>query len=179
MKKELEKKSKKLSLVLRHKPEVANISLDKNGWAKVSEILNALQIEIPELEEIVETNDKKRFEFDNNKIKIRARQGHSIEVDVELHSFVPTIPLYHGTSVSNKKNIKLSGIKKQSRQHVHLSDNIDTAINVGSRHGIPLIFEVDAIRMHQDGFKFFKSNNDVYLTEFVPPVYIKIVNHNI
>jgi len=172
MNKDLIKSSRFISKILRHDPEAAGITLDKNGWADVKDILHKCKIKMPQLEEIVETNDKKRFEFDQHKIRIRARQGHSIDVDVELKEVVPTIPLFHGTSQSVKDIILLEGIKKQSRQHVHLSDNGVTAFNVGGRHGAPYVFRVDAPKMAADGFKFYLSNNGVYLTDYVPPVYL-------
>ncbi len=173
MNKELIKSSRFISKILRHDPEAAGITLDKNGWADVKDILHKCKIKMPELEEIVETNDKKRFEFDQHKIRIRARQGHSIDVDVELKEIVPTEPLFHGTSQNVKDIILLEGIKKQNRQHVHLSDNVITALAVGARHGKPWMFCVDAPKMAADGFKFYLSNNGVYLTDYVPPVYLE------
>lgn len=176
MDKTLIQKGKFLALVLRHNPEKANIVLDKNGWAVVEDILKNCALSKDQLQTIVDTNNKKRFEFDNDKQKIRARQGHSIDVDVELKEYIPVMNLYHGTAERFRDAIILDGIKKQTRQHVHLSDNTETAINVGSRHGKPTVFIVDAVKMHADGFKFFKSNNDVYLTDYVPPVYLTVKN---
>lgn len=174
MDKTLIQKGKFLSLVLRHAPEKAQIVLDKNGWANVADIIKNCSLTKDQLVTIVDTNNKKRFEFDDNQIRIRARQGHSIEVDVELKEFVPNKSLYHGTAERFRDAIILDGIKKQTRQHVHMSDNKETARNVGSRHGEPAIFIVDAVKMYRDGFKFFKSNNDVYLTDYVPPVYLTL-----
>lgn len=170
----LKTKSRFLSLILRHKPEAADIVLSDKGWANVKEILHKCSLKMDELEQIVETNDKKRFEFDQPKIRIRARQGHSIDVDVELSPYIPTHSLYHGTGSKSMSSILKEGIKKQSRTHVHLSDDVDTALKVGSRHGAPVILKIDAVKMHIDGFEFFKSNNDVYLTDFVPPLYITV-----
>jgi putative RNA 2'-phosphotransferase len=172
MNENLRKKSKFLYKILRHDPKLVGIALDEKGWAKVSDILMVLKIKKNELDEIVETNDKKRFEFDNDQIKIRARQGHSIKVDVELQPHIPNHKLYHGTASKFLPSIKKHGITKQSRNHVHLSDNIQTAIAVGSRHGSPVILEIDAVLMYQDGFKFYKSNNNVYLTDHIQPKYI-------
>lgn len=174
MNKELIKSSRFLSKVLRHDPGAAGIKLDKNGWANVKDILHRCKLKMPDLEEIVVTNDKKRFEFDQHKIRIRARQGHSIDVDVELKETFPTEDLFHGTSDRVKDLIKLEGIKKQSRNHVHLTKDAITAIDVGARHGTPCVFRVNAPQMVQDGFKFYLSNNGVYLTDYVPPVYIQI-----
>ncbi len=176
MKKELQKQSKFLSKILRHDPESAGIILDKNGWADVSDIKKVLKINHEELIEIVETNDKKRFEFDTHKTRIRARQGHSIEVDVELQTYIPTGFLYHGTASRFINDIMKHGLNKQSRQHVHMSDNEETAKHVGSRHGQPVILQIDSAKMHEDGLVFYKSNNDVYLTDSVPSKYITIKN---
>ncbi len=176
MKKELQKQSKFLSKILRHDPESVGIVLDKNGWANVSDIKKILKVNQEELNEIVETNDKKRFEFDTFKSRIRARQGHSIEVDVELQIYVPTGFLYHGTAFRFINNIMKQGLNKQNRQHVHLSDNEETARRVGSRHGQSVILQIDSAKMHEDGLVFYKSNNDVYLTDNVPSEYITIKN---
>jgi len=174
MKKELQRQSKFLSKILRHDPQSVGIVLSDKGWANVSDILKVLKIKKIELDEIVETNDKKRFEFDQHQLRIRARQGHSIEVDVELQSFIPTDYLYHGTASRFLDSIMKHGLEKQSRNHVHMSDNIQTATNVGSRHGSPVILQIDAVQMHKDGLDFYKSNNGVYLTDNVPTKYITI-----
>ncbi len=174
--KELTRKSRLLSLVLRHKPEELNLTLDEKGWADVKSILKhpRFNITLDELKHIVENNDKKRFEFNDNLTKIRARQGHSIEVDVELKEYIPVKSLYHGTAWKSTDSIFKSGLSKQSRQHVHMSDNTITALSVGQRYGNPVIILVDAVAMHNDGYKFFKSNNDVYLTDNVPAKYLSI-----
>lgn len=174
MKPELQKKSKFLSKILRHDPHSVGISLSDKGWANVSDILKILKIKKDELFEIVETNNKQRFEFDQHQLLIRARQGHSIEVDVELQSFIPTQYLYHGTATRFLDSIMKNGLEKRSRNHVHLSDNIPTAQNVGSRHGTSIVLKIDAIEMQKDGFEFFKSNNGVYLTDNIPAKYITI-----
>ncbi len=172
MDKNLIRKSRNLSKILRHDPESVGLSLDKNGWAKVSDLLSVLKINKDELDHIVETNDKKRFEYDEFEQKIRARQGHSIDVDVELQLFVPTGFLYHGTATRFLDSIMKNGISKQSRNHVHLSDNTTTASKVGQRHGDPVLLQIDAVQMYRDGFYFYKSNNGVYLTDNVKPKYI-------
>lgn len=174
MNKDLIKKSKFLSKILRHDPAAAGVVLDKNGWVSVKDILHNCKLKMIELEFIVDTNDKKRFEFDQHKMRIRARQGHSIEVDVELKEVVPTEDLFHGTANEVADIIKLEGIKKQSRNHVHLTNDAVTAITVGSRHGVPIVFRVNAPQMVNDGFKFYLSNNGVYLTDYIPPVYISV-----
>ncbi len=172
--KQISRKSRFLSLVLRHKPEDADIVLDKNGWAPVKDILKNLELTQEELDSVVENNDKKRFEYDELKTKIRARQGHSLKVDVELKEIIPDKKLFHGTAAKFKDSILVEGIKKQTRQHVHLSSELQTAIKVGSRHGSPCVFKVDAPKMVEDGFKFYISNNEVYLTDYVPPIYITV-----
>lgn len=174
MRKELQRQSKFLSKILRHDPESAGIILSDKGWANVSDILKVLKIKKIELDEIVETNDKKRFEFDQYQQRIRARQGHSVEVDVELQQFTPTGFLYHGTASRFLNSIMKTGLDKQNRNHVHMSDNVQTARNVGSRHGSPIILQIDAVQMYEDGFVFFKSNNGVYLTDHIPTKYITI-----
>ena len=172
--KNLTRISKYLSLILRHKPEVAGIELDKHGWAKVDEILVALKIDMNTLEEIVRTDEKMRYSFNDTKNLIRANQGHSIDVDVELDEGIPTHKLYHGTISKSLESIMKEGLSKQSRKYVHLSVDIDTAVKVGSRRGKPVILEIDAERMHADGYKFFVSKNNVWLTDSVPVEYIKI-----
>lgn len=166
--------SKFLSLVLRHKPEKIGIKLDENGWADVSELLskmkNGITMEI--LEEIVVTNDKQRFAFNEDKTKIRANQGHSINVDLELKVLVPPNMLYHGTAERFIKSIMETGLDKRNRTHVHLSQNYDTAISVGSRYGKPVILKIDTKKMSEDGYIFYLSENNVWLTDSVPVKYI-------
>ncbi len=166
--------SKFLSLVLRHKPETIGLVLDENGWADVKELVSKMgNLTIETLEKIVETNDKKRFAFNEDKTKIRASQGHSLKINLDLKPVEPPEVLYHGTADKFVEVIKSTGIKKQSRSHVHLSSNFDTAVNVGQRHGKPVVLEVKAKKMHQDGYKFYLSENNVWLTDFVPSEYIK------
>ena len=159
MSEKLVKLGRFISLVLRHSPETIGIKLDKNGWANVEELLNLMnkngkKIDINTLNEIVETNNKKRYEFSDDFKKIRACQGHSISVDLELEQAVPPEFLYHGTAVKNIESIKVTGIKKADRQHVHLSADYDTAYNVGKRHGKPYIIKVLSGKMDKDGKKF-------------------------
>ena len=168
------KTSKYLSLLLRHKPEVGNITLDKNGWAPVKDILKALKVNMEVLEDIVYTDSKCRYSFNDNKTKIRANQGHSVSVDVELQEVVPPDILYHGTSTKSLESIKKDGIKSMSRQYVHLSLDMDTAVKVGSRHGKPVILAVNSKQMYEDGYRFYISVNNVYLTDNVPYNYLHI-----
>jgi putative RNA 2'-phosphotransferase len=174
MSKDIVKKSKYLSLLLRHKPEKENLTMDKNGWVLVSEILDKLNLTKEQLDTVVEENNKKRFEYDDNEERIRARQGHSINVDVELKTKVPPTELYHGTNMLAEGMIRQHGIKKMNRNHVHLSEELATAINVGSRKGSTVIvLTIDAQSMFADGYDFYLSNNGVWLTDHVPTKYIK------
>lgn len=177
MDKQLASISKFISLVLRHKPEEIGLTLDSNGWADVNELIEKMnskggKLTLDTLQQIVDTNEKKRFAFNDDKTKIRANQGHSIEVDVELKPSIPPAILYHGTAVKNREEILQGGLHKMSRLHVHLSHEIDTATKVGARHGKPIVFVVDAKQMHTDGNKFYLSENGVWLTEHVPAKYI-------
>ena len=175
MRKELKKKSKFLSLVLRHKPETIDLKLDENGWADVQELLDKTRLDPEELKEIVETNDKKRFTFNDDESKIRASQGHSIDVDLQLEPKDPLPVLYHGTATKNIDSILRDGLKKANRQHVLLSADQETAIKVGQRHGKPIILTINAKLMAQDGYKFFLSKNGVWLTDSVPVDYIGVL----
>lgn len=178
MEKNYIKQSKFLSKVLRHQPEKIGIRLDPNGWIAVDELLAACSkhgiiIDREMLEEIVETNNKKRFAFSEDGLKIRANQGHSVSVDLNLESIEPPERLYHGTAGHYLPSIRKDGLVKGRRHHVHLSENPITARQVGQRHGKPVILQIAAREMHQDGFPFFRSANGVWLTEFVPVRYMK------
>ena len=155
------KTGKFLSLILRHKPEVIGISLDEHGWADVSELIARIKknrsFDKNMLEEIVRTDNKQRFSFNPDHTKIRANQGHSIPVDVELKEQNPPEILYHGTGTKNVSSILQKGLLPQSRLYVHLSKDAATARTVGSRHGKPVIFIVLAGEMHRDGYPFFLS----------------------
>jgi len=169
--------SRLLSKVLRHKPEAIGLELDKNGWADVSFLLDKIEgLTMEILEEIVETNNKKRFAFSEDKSKIRANQGHSVEnIDLQLEAVIPPFDLYHGTATKTVPLIMEDGISKMKRHAVHLSEDVETADNVGSRKGEHSILTIEAKRMHNDGYVFYRSENGVYLTEFVPLKYIKNV----
>ena len=167
-------KGKELAFLLRHDKESYEKGLiDGNGWRNVSELIEKHGYSAELLEEIVETNNKKRYEFNEDHTKIRARQGHSINVDVGLSEAEPPAILYHGTSSDVIDAILKEGIKKGSRLYVHLSKDTETATNVGSRHGTPCLLSIDTKKMYEDGVKFYLSNNGVWLTEFVDPKYIK------
>lgn len=166
--------SKFLSLVLRHKPETIGIKLDANGWANVEEILRGMKIDMAALEKVVAENDKQRFSFNADKTKIRANQGHSVKVDVELAEKVPPEFLYHGTIERNASSIAERGLLKMNRLYVHLSADVETAKKVAARRsGTAVIYEILAREMHDAGYKFYQSENGVWLTEHVPPTYFR------
>jgi putative RNA 2'-phosphotransferase len=178
MRKSLVKKSRFLSLVLRHKPEVIGLTLDENGWVDIDTLLEAVHahnraLTRTELDEIVATNNKKRFAINDDGRRIRASQGHSIDVELGLQPRTPPPVLYHGTAVRFLPSIREKGLQKMNRQHVHLSATEETARSVGSRHGKPAILLVQAEAMHTDGFIFYLSENGVWLTEKVPFDYLE------
>lgn len=170
--------SKFLSLVLRHKPETIGIQLDQNGWINVNELIAksnkyGIQFDRETLNHIVATNAKKRFAFNDKFDKIRASQGHSIEIELGYQNQKPPEILYHGTSEKSVHSIMENGLEKRNRQHVHSSSDIETAINVGQRHGKPIVLIVLAEKMFKDNFQFFISENGVWLTDNVPTKYLK------
>ncbi len=172
--KDIIKKGKHLAFLLRHDKEGFEKGLiDKNGWRNVNELIKSHQYTKELLKEIVETNDKRRYEFNKDESKIRARQGHSINVDVELKEEMPPDVLYHGTSTKYLTSIYKKGIIKGNRLYVHLSSDTTIANNVGKRHGgNTVILKINSKKMYEDGKKFFKSNNNVWLTDIVEPKYI-------
>ena len=166
-----------MSLVLRHKPETIGLTLDENGWADVSELIeklnaNGAEADIILIKEVVATNDKKRFAFNEDQTRIRASQGHSIAVELGLKEMTPPDYLYHGTAERFLENILATGLQKQSRQHVHLSATIETAIAVGVRHGKPVVLLIKAKEMQEKGYLFYLSENNVWLTGQVPVAFI-------
>lgn len=166
--------SKFLTLILRHKPQIIGIELDEHGWADVGELIRRVKgLDFATLEQIVATDEKRRYSFSADKKLIRANQGHSIPVDVELEELKPPQILYHGTAERFSASIMAQGLLKMSRLYVHLSSDIETAIKVGRRHGTAKIFLVESLKMFGDGYKFFRSVNGVWLTEHVPAKYLK------
>lgn len=163
------KLGKKLSYLLRHDK---SYSFDEHGWREVSDLVANHGFTMEELREIVATNNKQRYEFSKDMARIRARQGHSIQVDVELAEATPPDILYHGTAKEYADSIMKQGILKGHRLYVHLSTTIETATKVGQRHGAPVVLAIDAKRMSEDGNKFFLSRNGIWLTEFVDAKYI-------
>jgi putative RNA 2'-phosphotransferase len=172
VRKELVGKSKFISLVLRHKPEEIGLKLDVNGWADVNELLQKGNLDLETLKEIVATNEKKRFAFNDDCTKIRASQGHSIDVNLNLKPVQPPNVLYHGTAEKFLQSIRKQGILKGKRQHVHLSPDVPTARMVGSRHGKPIVLLIGSELMYNDHFEFYLSDNNVWLVDHVPKNYI-------
>jgi len=178
MNKQIVETSKFLSYVLRHKPQAIGITLDAEGWVAVDDLLtaaarNGQSITRQQLEEVVATNDKKRFSFSADGQLIRANQGHSVEVDLGLAAVEPPELLYHGTVERFLDLIREKGLLRGNRHHVHLSADRETAARVGQRRGRPVVLVVEAGRMHAEGYPFYRSENGVWLTETVPPEYLQ------
>lgn len=170
-----------ISLVLRHEPDAAHITLDEHGWANVEELLAGIndtgrKIDMDILEEIVKTDNKRRYSFNHDKTLIRANQGHSIPVDVELEEQEPPKFLYHGTADRFLDAIMKEGIKPMSRLYVHLSKDVDTALKVGKRHGCSVILKIHSGDMYKDGYSFYLSENGVWLTKKVDVKYLGRMN---
>lgn len=169
--------SRYMSLILRHKPEVIGITLDKHGWADVNELIKGIAktklFNMKILEEIVRTDNKQRYSFNADKTKIRANQGHSVPVDVELEQKTPPDYLWHGTGQKYVPFIDKQGLLPKSRLYVHLSSDEKTAITVGSRHGIPVIYKIHSGQMAEQGYEFYCSVNGVWLTKEVPVKYLE------
>jgi putative RNA 2'-phosphotransferase len=169
--------SKYLSLVLRHDPSAAGVTLDAEGWVGVDELLagaarHSFPFTLAELEQVVQTSDKQRFALSPDAKRIRANQGHSISVELNLKQETPPSLLYHGTVERFLTSIIENGLEKRARQHVHLSADVITATRVGGRRGKPVVLTIAAANMHSAGFSFFRSENGVWLTDHVPPQYI-------
>jgi putative RNA 2'-phosphotransferase len=172
--------SKYLSKHLRHEPERLGLTLASGGWVPVADLLaacarNRFPVTRDELEEVVAKNDKQRFSFDPTGTLIRANQGHSTEVDLQLEPVTPPALLYHGTAERDVEVIRRDGLCKMARHHVHLSGDVETARKVGARHGKPVIFAVDAGGMNHAGYTFYRSANGVWLVESVPPHYLQLL----
>ncbi|WP_281848827.1 RNA 2'-phosphotransferase [Dyella sp. GSA-30] len=178
MDKALVSKSKFLSLVLRHQPALIGLSLDANGWADLQELVRLANasghdITADDILVIVRNSEKQRFTLDSSGQKIRANQGHSVEVDLELAPLQPPAVLYHGTATRFLPSIRQSGLIKGARHHVHLSQDADTANAVGARHGPPVVLTILAEDMWHSGCVFYQSKNGVWLTDHVPAPYIE------
>ncbi len=168
--------SKFLSYVLRHKPDSIQLAMDNAGWVDIAELLenanNGLTREL--LDEIVAEDAKSRYAISPDGKRIRANQGHSVEVDLELKAAIPPVTLYHGTHVGIIQTILKQGLKKMNRHHVHLSDNKDKALEVGARRGKPVLLAIDTRNMVKTGIKFFISENGVWLTDEVLPEFLSV-----
>ena len=173
--------SKFLSLILRHKPEAIGVTLDPHGWADAEELILKVNqtgryaLDKALLEEIVRTDNKQRYSFNEDHSRIRANQGHSIQVDVYLEEKIPPDILYHGTGEKSVASILQQGLKPQSRLYVHLSPTPEVAWQVGSRHGKPVVFRVDAGKMSAAGIPFYLSKNGVWLVKEVQPQYLDML----
>jgi len=173
----MKNQSRKISYLLRHNPE--DLRMDKEGWVMVDDLLDKLGLTKSELDYIVENNDKKRFGYSKDGLKIRASQGHSekLKLDIKFNEVQFPHTYYHGTVFLNLASIEKHGLKPQSRSHVHLSKDIETAKKVAERHlrrgDTYLILEVDGNQMKRDGYKIYESDNGVILVDEVPPKYIK------
>ena len=169
--------SRYISLILRHKPEAVGITLDEHGWANVDELIagvnktHPLTMEL--LKEIVRSDEKQRYSFNEDETLIRANQGHSIPVDVELPELEPPEFLYHGTGQKYVASIDRQGLVSKSRLYVHLSIDKETAVKVGRRHGVPVVYTIQAATMFRDGYLFYRSVNGVWLTKKVPVKYLE------
>lgn len=180
MNKRLVKTSKFLSYVLRHKPHEIGLHLNEQGWVSVDKLIQAAnrhgtKLDYELIKEIVATNDKKRFALSEDGKKIRANQGHSIEVDLGLETTVPPKFLFHGTATRFMKKINQQGLKPSGRHHVHLSADYKTAVKVGMRHGTPVVLRIEAEQMYSEGAKFYVTQNGVWLTDKVDPKYFLIL----
>lgn len=169
--------SKFLSLILRHQPEIIKLKLDNQGWANVDELIDAANrhgkiFNRIQLEKVVETNDKQRFSFNEDKTKIRAAQGHSFFVNLELEPREPPSILFHGTAKRFVDSIKEKGLNSGNRQYVHLSRDVKTALAVGKRHGTPIVLSIKAEMMWRSHFEFYLSQNGIWLVEYVPSEFI-------
>ncbi len=174
---QIKRKSKFLSLILRHKPEKIGLKLDTQGWADISELLSKLSENGPawtmeDLEQIVREDNKQRYAFSQDRTKIRANQGHSIQIELGYTPQSPPEFLYHGTATRFIESIQKTGLEKRNRHHVHLSTNLETASQVGNRHGKLVVLTIRASEMQENGYDFFVSDNGVWLTDHIPVAYI-------
>ena len=173
--------SKFLSLILRHQPEKIGLALDANGWASIDDLLRLSAAKGKSLtraliEEVVETNDKQRFVFNEDRSMIRASQGHSVSVDLGLAPMPPPPVLFHGTATRFLEAIRKQGLLKGNRQHAHLSPDEATAVKVGQRHGKPVVLKIAAGKMQLEGHRFYCSVNGVWLTDHVPPAFLEVMS---
>ncbi len=179
----LDNTGKFISFILRHHPEAIGIKLDEHGWAQTEDLISGIaksrKFDMQMLEEIVRTDSKQRYSFNEDKTLIRANQGHSISVDVEPEQKTPPDILWHGTGEKYADSINHIGLIPKSRLYVHLSKDYETAKTVGSRHGKPIVYRVNAGKMAADGYKFYLSVNGVWLTNKVPVQYLSVLQENL
>ena len=173
MENNLERTSRFISLILRHIPETIGIELDEHGWANVDGLLKGVNIDFDTLEKIVNEDEKGRYSFNEDKTKIRANQGHSIDVDVGLEVKTPPDILYHGTATKYEKSINSIGLQPKTRLYVHMTEDLEVAKITGMRHGKLIVYQIDAKKMNNDGILFYKSVNNVWLTKDVETKYLK------
>ena len=179
--KDLEKISRFLSYILRHKPEAIGITLDSNGWVGIDVLIrqakkHGMQISQDLITEVVRTNDKKRFTLSEDNLKIRAAQGHSTnQVNIAYIEKIPPEHLYHGTATHFLDSIFQQGLIAGERHYVHISIDEKTAIAVGKRHGKPIVLRIKALAMFQQGFKFYLADNGVWLTNNVPSQFLEVI----
>ena len=179
MNKQLSEISKFLSYVLRHQPDTVGIKLDLEGWTDIAALIaaaanNDKQLDRNLIQTVVTTNDKKRFAISEDGLRIRAVQGHSTEsVDIKYVEKIPPEFLYHGTATRFMESIRKEGLLAGSRQYVHLSQDEQTALAIGRRHGKPIVLKIEALRVHKQGFKFFQAENGIWLTEKVPAQFLE------
>lgn len=174
---DLKKVSKYLSFILRHQPDSIGLELSDEGWANTKELIGKtrkLKLTRELINTVVETNDKKRFLISEDGERIKANQGHSIEVKLELEPVTPPDVLLHGTAERFLESILKEGLTKQRRHHVHLSEKQETAMSVGARYGKPVLLRIDSKQMHENRFEFYKTENNVWLVDCVPPEYLKV-----
>lgn len=175
--KEIVKTSKFLSLILRHEPGRVGLELDEAGWVSIEQLLSALSrngtsLSVEQLQHIVATSDKKRFAFSQDGLRIRASQGHSVEVDLRYEPQTPPELLFHGTASRFIDSIREQGLRRMERHHVHLSAETSVTVQVGARHGRPVLLTVRAGEMHRAGHVFYRSANGVWLVDQVPVIFI-------
>lgn len=183
MGKQLADTSKFLSFILRHRPDAIGIELDRDGWADIAALIRGAAqagkpFDLELIQTVVNASDKKRFAISEDGLRIRAVQGHSTEsVDISYVEKVPPEFLYHGTATRFLDSIRKEGLLPGSRKYVHLSQDEQTALTVGQRHGKPVVLKIEALRMHQQGFKFYQAENGVWLVNDVPAKQLSSINY--
>lgn len=181
--KKMEETSKFLSFVLRHRPEAIGLELNYNGWVTIDDLVSKanasgmISLTHTVVEEVVESNDKKRFSISEDGRRVRANQGHSLKVDLELKAAVPPVILFHGTATRFLDSILSKGLTSMQRNHVHLSSDANTALSIGKRHGKPVVLQISAGQMSHQGYKFHVSTNKVWLVKAVPPAFLSVISN--